>query len=102
MADRKSVISFTQRHGRRVGVTIAGVAVLVVGFILSLPLVPGPGILVMLAGLAILATEYEWARRLLTRARQKWRAAVDRARGRPRVVDGDSPPTPRDDRDEVA
>jgi uncharacterized protein (TIGR02611 family) len=79
MADRHDVV---KRHARRVAVTIAGGVVVVVGALLSLPLVPGPGLLVIAAGLAILATEYPWARRLLVRARQAARRTFDRARGR--------------------
>lgn len=58
------------RAGRlawRVGVTVAGVAMIVVGVIL-LPL-PGPGWLIIFAGLGVLATEYTWAARLLRWAR---------------------------------
>jgi uncharacterized protein (TIGR02611 family) len=51
------------RMAWRIGVTIVGVAV-VAGGIVLLPL-PGPGWLVIFAGLGILATEYEWAARLL-------------------------------------
>jgi uncharacterized protein (TIGR02611 family) len=54
------------RAGRiawRVGVTVAGVAVIAVGIVL-LPL-PGPGWLIIFAGLGILSTEYVWAKRLL-------------------------------------
>ena len=47
----------------RVGVTVVGVAVIVGGIIL-LPL-PGPGWLIIFAGLGILSTEYVWAKRLL-------------------------------------
>ena len=47
----------------RIAVTIAGAAVIVVGIIL-LPL-PGPGWLIIFAGMGILASEYAWARRLL-------------------------------------
>jgi hypothetical protein len=32
---------------------------------------PGPGILVILAGLAVLATEYVWAQRMLNFTKQK-------------------------------
>lgn len=51
-------------------------AVLIVGFlvvglgIVLLPF-PGPGWLVIFLGLGILATEYEWSRRLLTYARAR-------------------------------
>jgi uncharacterized protein (TIGR02611 family) len=51
----------------RIGVTVVGVAVIVVGIIL-LPL-PGPGWLIIFAGMGLLATEYAWAARLLARAR---------------------------------
>jgi uncharacterized protein (TIGR02611 family) len=55
----------------RIGVTVVGVAV-VVGGIILLPL-PGPGWLIIFAGLGILATEYEWARRLLGWGREQLR-----------------------------
>jgi putative flippase GtrA len=55
--------SFLSRNGRRIAVGIVGTAVLIAGFILSLPLVPGPGLLIVIAGLAILSTEFEWAER---------------------------------------
>lgn len=53
----------------RVGVTIIGVAVIAIGIVL-LPL-PGPGWLIIFAGLGILASEYAWARRLLLFARRQ-------------------------------
>src|SRR5258706_10227707 len=53
----------------RVGVTLLGVAVIVLGIVL-LPL-PGPGWLIIFAGLGLLATEYPWAARLLTRVRDR-------------------------------
>lgn len=56
----------------RLGVTAAGLAVIVLGIIL-LPL-PGPGWLIIFAGLGILATEYAWAAALLHRTRRYVRA----------------------------
>ena len=53
----------------RFAVTIAGVALLALG--LAMMVLPGPGILVIVAGLAVLATEYVWAQRLLKQARAK-------------------------------
>jgi hypothetical protein len=38
---------------------------------------PGPGILLIIAGLAVLATEYVWAERLLNLAKQKAARAKD-------------------------
>ena len=54
---------------KRFGVTILGVALLAVG--LAMMVLPGPGILLIVAGLAVLATEYVWARTLLVRAKQQ-------------------------------
>ena len=68
------------RHGRRMGVTVAGVIVILVGIVLC-PL-PGPGVAIIIAGLAILATEYVWARRLLHWVRVKTRQTYDRVRHR--------------------
>ena len=59
---------------------MAGCAVVVVGVIL-LPL-PGPGMLVILAGLGILATEFEWADRLLARGKSYAAAQAERAKQR--------------------
>jgi hypothetical protein len=41
---------------------------------------PGPGILLIIAGLAILATEYVWAQRALNFARDKAKQAKDKVR----------------------
>jgi uncharacterized protein (TIGR02611 family) len=53
----------------RVGVGVVGTLIIIVGIIL-LPL-PGPGWLVIFAGLFVLSTEFEWAERLLHFARDK-------------------------------
>jgi uncharacterized protein (TIGR02611 family) len=66
----------------RIVVTIGGVAVIVIGVIL-LPL-PGPGWLIIFGGLGILATEYEWAARLLRFARDQLRRWTDWVKGQPR------------------
>ena len=55
----------------RIAVTVVGVAVLAIGIVL-LPL-PGPGWLILFAGLGILASEYAWARRLLGWVRRQVR-----------------------------
>jgi uncharacterized protein (TIGR02611 family) len=49
----------------RVGKIVAGFTLLVLG--VALLVLPGPGWLTIAAGLAILAGEFEWARRLLDR-----------------------------------
>ncbi len=61
-----------KRKAKRAGVGLAGGTVLLVGVIL-IPY-PGPGWLVVFAGLGILATEFHWAKRILTYARGKYDA----------------------------
>jgi uncharacterized protein (TIGR02611 family) len=68
---------------RKVAVLIVGTIVLVVG--VALVVLPGPAFLVIPAGLAILATEFEWARRLLQYAKDRARGVLERAR-RPGVA----------------
>jgi uncharacterized protein (TIGR02611 family) len=52
---------------RRIIVTVIGATVLLIG--IALLVLPGPAFIVIPIGLAILATEYAWARRWLKRAR---------------------------------
>jgi len=59
----------------RVGLKcVAGGALIVVGAVL-IPL-PGPGTPLILAGIAVLATEFEWARRLQDLLKALWRRIV--------------------------
>ena len=52
---------------RRVIVSVVGITVLLIG--IALLVLPGPAFLVIPLGLAILATEYAWARRWLKKVR---------------------------------
>ncbi|MBT0567965.1 TIGR02611 family protein [Williamsia sp. CHRR-6] len=54
----------------RIGIGVLGLAVLILGIVL-IPY-PGPGWLVVFAGLGILATEFAWAHRTLVFARGKY------------------------------
>jgi uncharacterized protein (TIGR02611 family) len=63
----------------RIGIGVIGTAVLVLG-VLAIPY-PGPGWLIVFAGLGILATEFTWAGRLLRFVRHhydRWMAWVRR------------------------
>ena len=51
----------------RVSFATVGVLLVMAGVVLSLPLVPGPGIFVLAIGLAMLALEFDRAERLLER-----------------------------------
>jgi uncharacterized protein (TIGR02611 family) len=50
---------------------VVGFALLIVGAVLALPGVPGPGILIMLLGLLLLGEHFVWARRLLAWGKKK-------------------------------
>jgi hypothetical protein len=70
------------RLGRRIGIAIAGGVVVAVGVVLSMPLVPGPGILVIALGLGILSLEFERPRVWLAAMKRRFRAVTDRFRGK--------------------
>ncbi len=76
---------------KRVIVSIIGATVLLIG--IALLVLPGPAFLVIPIGLAILATEYAWARRWLKKARQiaidARQVASDVVSGRERAGGGD-------------
>jgi tellurite resistance protein TerC len=57
------------RQARRVVILVMGSTVLLLGG--AMLVLPGPGVLVSLAGLAILAVEFVWARRWLVRVRKE-------------------------------
>lgn len=70
---------------RRVIVSVVGATVLLIG--IALLVLPGPAFIVIPLGLAILATEYAWARRWLKKVR---RMAGDVVSGRDRTTPKDS------------
>lgn len=55
---------------RKVVVGVLGLSIVLVGA--AMLLLPGPAIIVIPAGLALLATEFAWARRLLRRIKRKF------------------------------
>lgn len=61
----------------RIGVFVVGALFVVAGLIMFVT--PGPGWLALLLGLAILATEFSWAERLLHWAREKAKLAAEKA-----------------------
>lgn len=71
---------------RRGAVSVAGAVLLAAGA--AMLVLPGPGLLVILAGLAVLATEYAWAHRLLTQMRERASQATRAVRERSRAARG--------------
>jgi uncharacterized protein (TIGR02611 family) len=57
------------RWARKGGITVAGVGIIAGG--VAMLVLPGPGLAVILLGLAVLASEYDWAARLLAEFRQR-------------------------------
>lgn len=64
------------RTAWRVVIAVIGGTVVLIGA--SMILLPGPAIIVIPAGLAILATEFAWAKHLLKRMREKSSAIFTR------------------------
>lgn len=64
------------RHTKRVIIFVIGGTVLLFGIILIFT--PGPAIIVIPIGLAILATEFIWARKLLHRVKEKVKETRDK------------------------
>ena len=63
---------------KRVILIVVGFTLLAAGLVMSVPLVPGPGLLVVAGALAILAVEFVWARRLLERVKEQGSRLRDR------------------------
>jgi Putative transmembrane protein (PGPGW) len=73
------------RSGKRIAITVAGFVVLIGGIVMMVT--PGPGVVAIVAGLAILATEWAWAERLLDKAKQSGKVVLDQATASPtRIV----------------
>jgi hypothetical protein len=72
------VLAFVGRSSKRVAVSVVG-GVLVLGGLAMLVL-PGPGLLVVVAGFAVLGTEYAWAAAALERTKRAAGQAADVAR----------------------
>jgi uncharacterized protein (TIGR02611 family) len=67
----------TVEQVRRIFLVIAGFTLLLAGVVMLVT--PGPGVVVILLGLGLLAAEFVWARRLMDRIKReggKWRDAV--------------------------
>lgn len=64
-----TLMRFIWRSSKRAAVFVVGMALLVVGVIMFVT--PGPGIVLVVAGLAVLASEFAWAEHLLDTAKEK-------------------------------
>lgn len=70
---------------KRIALEILGWVVLAAG--LAAMVLPGPGLLLTFAGLAILSTQYTWAKRLMEPVRiRAWRGAAEGVETVPRII----------------
>jgi tellurite resistance protein TerC len=60
----------------RIGRLTLGLALLVAG--IAMLVLPGPGIVAIALGLALLAAEFRWARRILLQLRRSYRKVIPR------------------------
>ena len=67
---------------RRAVVAVIGFTVLLIG--IAMVVLPGPAVVVIPLGLAILATEFLWAKRLLERARTALKGKANKAEQQPK------------------
>lgn len=61
--------SVTYRIARRIVIALIGGTVLLIGF--AMTVLPGPAVVVIPSGLAILGIEFAWARRWLAKLRER-------------------------------
>lgn len=73
----------------RAGVFVVGSLLLLAGIIMIVT--PGPAVVFIPLGLGVLATEFQWARNLLGRARPIIDRALERAKRRPAKNDEPAP-----------
>jgi uncharacterized protein (TIGR02611 family) len=68
------------------GVLVVGMCLLIIGIIMIFT--PGPAVVFIPAGLALLATEFQWARRILYRVRPLIDAAIEKAKRKKEGIPG--------------
>jgi uncharacterized protein (TIGR02611 family) len=80
------VLRFIGRSSKRIAVTVVGAALVAAG--LAMLVLPGPGILVVALGFAILGTEYAWAASALERTKRTAERAGRAAKGAMKSASG--------------
>lgn len=94
VADVGEVVRWVGRSAKRITVAVVGAVLVVAGLVFLV--LPGPGVVLVIAGLAVLATEFAWASSALELAKRKAGDAGSvvkrrlRGRGRPPSAPGSS------------
>lgn len=89
------LLKWIWRSSKRIVVFVVGVTLLAAG--LAMMVLPGPGLLVIVAGLAVLATEFVWAKVALDKTKERAAQAGNLAKqgiGRLRRKPAQTPPPP--------
>lgn len=73
-------MSRLKKSARKLIVAMIGFPLIIVGLLLLV--LPGPGLLVIIAGLFVLSLEFAWAERHLKTAREKSNAIVKKSKSR--------------------
>ena len=85
MTDQKSARSRSADAARRIAATILGWFLVLAG--IAALILPGPGLLLLAAGLAVLSQQYEWAERRLEPVKvAAFKTAADGVQTWPRIV----------------
>ncbi|MBM3744559.1 MAG: hypothetical protein FJW34_02035 [Acidobacteria bacterium] len=74
----------------RIFKVISGFLLIVVGLILSIPGVPGPGLVLVVLGLVILSKHFHWAGRILEWGKARFEGAMEKAKGKRHKAKGRS------------
>ncbi len=75
----REVFRFVGRSSKLIAITVVGGALVAAG--LAMLVLPGPGILVVAIGFAVLGTEYAWAAAALEETKKRAAQAGNLARG---------------------
>jgi tellurite resistance protein TerC len=78
----KKTWNITYRAARRVAIAVIGTTVVLLG--IAMLVLPGPGLLTIVGGLAILGMEFAFARRWLQRIKKETRSTVEKVKQRVR------------------
>jgi Inorganic pyrophosphatase len=82
----------TVEQVRRIFRIVAGFTLLLAGVVMLVT--PGPGWVVILLGLGLLAAEFVWARRLMDRIKREGTRIKDTVLGKPEPPEPEDPPRP--------
>ena len=93
MLSLRGFCSWVARSSKRIAVTLVGTVLVLAGLVLMVT--PGPGWLAVIAGLAVLGTEYAWARAAMEGAKSRAARARDRMMRRSGTGREEPPPGAR-------